>query len=87
MRLEWLESLGHKQISLSTPSNNLCVCRKVKVVEKSSPRDKLSHLSNPCSQQELEQIPLSQPLLQINDVSSAVSARNVWISRWVIIAQ
>lgn len=87
MRLEWLESLGHKQISLSTPSNNLCVCRKVTAVEKPSPRDKLSHLSNPCSQQELEQIPLSQPLLQINDVSSAVSARNVWISRWVIIAQ
>ena len=57
------------------------------MVEKPSPRDKLSHLSNPCSQQELEQISLSQPLLQINDVSSVVSARNVWISGWVIIAQ
>ena len=61
---------------------------KVKVKSLSRVRlFELSHLSNPCLQQELEQIPLSQPLLQINDVSSVVSARNVWISRWVIIAQ
>ncbi|CAI9164810.1 unnamed protein product, partial [Rangifer tarandus platyrhynchus] len=70
--------LGYGE-DLPGESTELCV---VKVMKKPSPRDKLCHLSNPCSQHELEQVPLSQPLPQTKDVSSVASARNVRISRF-----